>query len=84
MGAAFDSGADFSRMASGHAFISAVRQATYLEVHEEGTEAASAAIVEVKKGPGTSVVFNRPFFCAIVDNTTGLVLFMGAVVDPAM
>jgi serine protease inhibitor len=82
MGAAFDTRADFSQMTSGRAFVSAVVQKTRVEVNEEGTESGSAALVEIKKGPGTWVVFDRPFFCAIVDNPTGLVLFMGAVVDP--
>jgi serine protease inhibitor len=28
------------------------------------------------------VIFNRPFFYAIRDEMTGMVLFMGAVVEP--
>jgi serpin B len=33
--------------------------------------------------PTFSMVVNRPFFCAIRDNTAGAVLFMGRMVDPA-
>jgi len=28
------------------------------------------------------MIFDRPFFCAIRDNETGTLLFMGLVVDP--
>lgn len=81
MGAAFDSNAaDFSRMCSGKVWIDEVKQKTYLEVNEEGTEAAAATAVSIKKGPGIYV--DRPFFCAIRDNDTGAMLFMGSIVEP--
>ena len=81
MGIAFNSvKADFSRMCSGRVWIDQVKQKTFLEVNEEGTEAAAATSVSMKKGPGIYV--DRPFFCAIRDNDTGAILFMGSIVEP--
>ncbi len=91
---AFDrSRADFSRMyeisPDENVFISEVKQKTFVEVNEEGTEAA--AVTSVKMTLATSVneeprkfkmIVDRPFFCAIRDNETGISLFTGAIVDP--
>jgi serine protease inhibitor len=83
MGAAFGPGADFTNMlAPGPGFIGEVKHHTYLEVNEEGTAAGSTASVRIDKGGCTSLVFDRPFFYAIVDSETGTILFMGAVVEP--
>ena len=91
MGVAFDPDrADFSGVAQGseRAFISRVKHKTFAEVNEEGTEAAAATSVEVSV---TSVmqprktfrmVVDHPFFCAIRDNNTGTLLFMGSITDP--
>lgn len=89
---AFDSSrADFSQMAKvkpGDLFISDVRQKSWCEVNEEGTVAAAVTSV----GIGTTSVqrprekfvmkVDRPFFFAIRDNFTGVVLFMGSIRNP--
>jgi len=75
-------GADFGRMTSARVFISRVKHSTRLAVDDEGTEGASAALVEVKKGVAVQLAFTRPFCFAVVDNTTGAILFMGTIVDP--
>jgi serpin B len=67
------------------AFISEVKHKTFVEVNEEGTEAAAATSVEfgvtcVREE--FSMVVDRPFFFAIRDNQTGALLFAGSVVDP--
>lgn len=87
MGIAFDEmRADFSAMTPPPAFISRVIHKTFMEVNEEGTEAAAATVVMISKGIMHSMPFqmvvDRPFFCAIRDNTTGTILFMGSIVDP--
>jgi serine protease inhibitor len=61
------------------------------EVNEEGTEAAAATAVTVYLGSPASkrpprhfeMIIDRPFFVAIRDKTTGTILFMGWVGDPA-
>ncbi len=88
MGVAFDPHhADFSKMIESppSAFISEVMHKTFVEVNEEGTEAAAATSVRIGL---TSVrktfrlTVNRPFFCVIRDNQTGALLFMGVIWEP--
>jgi serine protease inhibitor len=87
---AFDRGrADFSGMRPipPNLFISNVKHKTFVEVNEEGTEAAAATSVEIGvtsvPPPPKSFIVDRPFFFAIRDNQTGTVLFMGAIIDPS-
>jgi serpin B len=83
MSLAFSDQADFSNLATGGAFIGDVLHTTSIEVDETGTTAAAASAVEILKGePSKSLVFDRPFFFAIVDEASGMVLFMGTVVEP--
>lgn len=79
--------ADFSEMSPERLVIDFVRQKTFVEVDEEGTEAAAVTVVGVSVvcacGPTYPVLeFDRPFFFAIQDNATGTILFMGQVMDP--
>ena len=81
MGIAFGSGADFSGMGPS-LFISEVKHKTFVEVNEEGTEAAAVtAVVGVKSVPSVFRV-DRPFFFAIYDTETEIILFMGTVTEP--
>lgn len=83
MGVTFDgSEADFTGMCAGKCWIDEVKHKAFVEVNEEGTEAAAATSVRMKKGPATYVHVDRPFFCAIRDNETGAILFMGSIVEP--
>ncbi len=79
---AFGSDADFSAMGSGCGYISLVLQKTCLRVDEEGTEAAAATSVILDKGMPFSmhkVTLDRPYVMAIMDKSTGTILFMGVV-----
>ena len=79
---AFDSGADFSGMGPTGLFISEVRHKTFVEVNEQGTEAAAAtAVIVVESAPQVFQV-NRPFFFVIHDIKTNTILFMGTVTEP--
>ncbi len=76
--------ADFSRMTPApDAYISAVRQKTYMRVDEEGTEAAAVTSVTVgvtSAPPGITV--DRPYLLAIRERLSGTILFLGAIRDP--
>jgi len=85
MEVAFSDSADFTNMYSpGGAFISNVKHKTFVDVNEEGTEAAAVTSVEIgltSVGPGPIVV-DRPFLFAIRENYSGTILFMGKIMDP--
>lgn len=84
---AFGGGADFSGMTGGKGlYISDVIHKAFIDVNEEGTEAAAATAVVVGRTSApqaTSFFANRPFFFAIRDNATGSILFMGRVCNPS-
>src|SRR5690606_38607749 len=80
-------GADFSGMVNGNGenlYLSSVLQKTFVEVNEEGTEAAVATSVgvSVTSLPPTMRI-DRPFLFAIRENFSGAILFLGKVADPA-
>jgi serpin B len=85
-----DSKADFTKMATskikGNIFIGDVKHKTFIEVNEQGTEAAAVTSVqmELKGGPAKTfeMTVNRPFFYIIDDNKTGAILFIGIVTEP--
>jgi serine protease inhibitor len=89
MGIAFDpSLADFTGInPEGNLFISFVKHKTFVEVNEEGTEAAAVTIVgiDVTAYPGDETVHmyvDRPFIFAIREKTTNAIVFMGKVAEP--
>ncbi len=85
---AFTEKADFTGMtARRELFISAVIHQAYVDVNEEGTEAAAATGVVVgvtSVGPNETPVFraDHPFLFLIRDKTTGSILFLGRVMNP--
>ncbi len=88
MEAAFNSQANFSQMTAIPVSINQVKHKTFVEVNEEGTEAAAVTSVgvvttaaHVTAAPFEMIV-DHPFFCQIRDNQTGTILFMGAIVEP--
>ena len=85
-----DAKADFSGIAGkrGDLYVSSVFQKVFVEVNEEGSEAAAAtaAIVSLTKCvPPPNQMFNvdHPFLFIIRDKLTGMILFQGRVVDPS-
>lgn len=93
MAEAFDPArADFSQMAElrngNKLYISEVKHKTWAEVNEEGTVAAAVTSVGISltsvQAPREKFVMkvDRPFFFAIRDNATGVLLFMGSITNP--
>jgi serine protease inhibitor len=89
MPSAFENDADFSKMIqeSGPLWISKVKQKTYIDVNEKGTEAAAVTSIEmVTESTVISDSFymnvNHPFIFSIVDDETGLILFLGSISSP--
>lgn len=80
---------DFSNIANENLSVSNVLQKTFVEVDEEGTEAAaitSSMIVGygTMRTPNEPIPFfaNRPFLCLIREKSSGVILFIGRVDDP--
>lgn len=88
MGLAFTpDAADFTGLspAARSLYISAVTQKTFVDVNEEGTEAAAATSVgiSVTSAPQTvPFVVDRPFLVAIRERLSGAILFLGAIGAP--
>ena len=85
MRAAFDDGrADFSRMTTlnSQLYISLVKQKTFVDVNEEGTEAAAVTNVGVTL---TSLpvrrqfTVDRPFLFVLRERLSGTILFIGKI-----
>ena len=87
MGAApiFEDAADFSRMSATPLAVSQVLQKCFIEVGEEGTEAAAVTgafmrLTSVARPePPIEMRVDRPFLFAIYDTTTRLILFEGRI-----
>ncbi len=77
--------ADFSGMFNDPHFISEVRQKAFVEVSEEGTEAAAVIAIPLsnsfEENPPKpfQMIVDRPFLFAIVDARSEMILFMGVV-----
>jgi len=83
MASAFGGGADFSAMTDGGGLsIGAVEHGAFIEVDEEGTEAAAATGTAMQDSHGPTIPVTRPFVFAIRDRQTDAVLFLGRVGDP--
>lgn len=88
MVSAFSMDADFSGMnGRKDLFISAVIHKAFVDVNEEGTEAAAATgvVIKLKSVAPRRTIFrvDHPFLFVIRDNRTGAILFMGRVTNPA-
>jgi serpin B len=87
---AFTDRADFTGITTAEQLlISAVVHQAYIDVDEQGTEAAAATAVTMRpmalrRGPEPiPLTVDRPFLFAIYDTATGLPLFLGQVTRPS-
>ncbi|MFC2117027.1 serpin family protein [Bacteroidota bacterium] len=82
MNLAFNPMADFSGINKNcEMWISLVKHKTFIEVNEEGTEAAAVTIIGAW-GSSLGYSVNRPFIFIIKERTTNTILFIGKVMNP--
>ncbi|MFT6400000.1 MAG: serpin B [Bradymonadia bacterium] len=86
--AAFSTGADFSGISETPMHIGKVLHRTFVDVSEQGTEAAAVTAVvmddsESIEEPPIPFIVDRPFVSVIRDTATGAILFVGQITDPS-
>lgn len=86
MARAFNAGAaDFSNLIQGGGvWIDQVKHKSFIEVNEQGTEAAAVTSVAVIESiPDIPImVMNRPFLFVIRENRSNSILFIGKMINP--
>lgn len=87
MPVAFSGNTDFSGISDEYIYINSIIHKAFIDVNEEGTEAAAATAIVMKMTvmrpmPIRSFNANHPFIFIIRDNETGSILFMGKIMDP--
>ncbi|HEX2094096.1 MAG TPA: serpin family protein [Longimicrobiaceae bacterium] len=76
--------ADFTGLSPlGHGlWVSEVKQKTYVDVNEQGTEAVAVTSVTVVESLPPSFVVDRPFLVVIRERFSGSILFIGKITAP--
>jgi serine protease inhibitor len=82
---------DFRALSNEQTFISEACQKAFVEVNEEGTEAAAVTVMAVQKREISinapkpfEMIVDRPFLFIIEDGASHSILFMGAIFDPPL
>ena len=79
--------AEFANISETFLYVSEIKQKTFVEVNEEGTEAAAVTVIiigDTSVGPDPTIRFfaNRPFLYLIKEKSTGVILFIGLMDEP--
>lgn len=83
---AFTDLADFSGISPVDLLISDVIHKTYVDVNEEGTEAAAVTAIVFETtsiGPVNGIRLDRPYLFAITENSSKSIVFIGKVQEPS-
>jgi serine protease inhibitor len=76
--------ADLSGISDAGIFVDFVKQNTFIDVNEEGTEAAAVTTIGIKEvSMPPSVIIDRPFIFTIRERLTNTLLFIGKVERPS-
>ena len=81
----FKVGADFSSLTENwHSlFVSEILHKVFIEINENGTEAAGAGAVIISKGnPPVNFLADRPFFAVVYNKLHKINMFTSYVGDP--
>ena len=80
---------NIANVSGANLFVSFIKQKTFVEVNEAGTEAAAVTVIgigvtSIGPDPSTPVPFfaNRPFLYLIKEKSTGVILFIGRMDEP--
>jgi serpin B len=75
---------DFSGIAAASPFLSEAIHEAYVDINEQGTEAAAATAVMMGRSISRFIEFNadHPFIFLIVDHSSSSILFIGRLVNP--
>ncbi len=73
----------------GRPYVSAATQSAFIDVNEEGTEAAATTLVVIMAlgdppPEPPRFIADHPFLFIIRDNESGMILFMGRISDPSL
>jgi serpin B len=80
----------FANIADDPLWVSDIKQKTFVEVNEKGTEAAAVTSIVFRVGaqvkglvkPPVRFFANRPFLFLIREKSTGIILFIGRIDEP--
>ena len=72
----------FANISDGNLYVSEIKQKTFVEVNEEGTEAAAVTAIEMIESASPSFFANRPFLYLIKEKSSGVILFIGRMDEP--
>ena len=75
-------GGDLGGISDTYMVVAKATQDAYVNVNEEGTEAAAVTALVVVDSEQSTFIADRPFLFFIQDNESGIILFMGKIVDP--
>lgn len=64
-------------------FVDRATQDAYVNVNEEGTEAAAVTTIIIIESGSATFNADRPFLFFIIDDESGAILFMGKITDPS-
>ena len=82
--------ADFSMMCDASVYVNEVKQKTFIEVNESGTEAAAVTMADMNlsmDSPAPTISelrFDHPFGYVLKEKSTGAILFAGRVDKPTI